>query len=265
MQAQDMVDLERYPIAQPDSAAAVAFTQACQDEYLSTGMCVLANFIQSEALATLAREANALIGDAFFCDGTHNAYLTENTDLDDDVRRMREHTFVGSVAYDRIASETALRTLYLWDPLKTFIGKVLEREPFYRFADPLGACSINVFTDGGAHGWHFDESEYTVTLMLQRATTGGDFEYVPQIRGTHGEHTIVSEVLKGNRKGVKTLPFTAGTLLIFGGRQTLHRVTQVSGDTPRLVPVLCYSEQPNCINSDTVRRMFWGRTGTETT
>ena len=103
--------------------------------------------------------------------------------------------------------------------------------------------------DGGQHGWHFDESEFTVTLMLQQPDEGGDFEYVPQIRGLENEKQFVQHLLDGHRAGVVQLPFTPGSLLIFGGRQTIHRVTQVHRDVPRLVPVLCYAEQPDRVNS----------------
>ena len=72
---------------------------------------------------------------------------------------------------------------------------------------------------------------------------------------------IVAAILDGDRSRVRELPFTAGALLMFAGRQTLHRVTRVSGARPRLVPVLAYSERPGLANSDEVRMRFWGRTG----
>ncbi len=31
----------------------------------------------------------------------------------------------------------------------------------------------------------------------------------------------------------------------------------------RLVPVLCFAEQKNLQNSETVRKLFWGRSGNE--
>ena len=40
------------------------------------------------------------------------------------------------------------------------------------------------------------------------------------------------------RSQVVEWPFSASTLLIFGGQQTLHRVTRVSGNHLRLAPVL---------------------------
>ena len=261
--AESMVNRQRYPIDKPDSEAGMVLLDACREEFVSGGLCILSGFILPEALAALADEANNVLDDAYFCDSTHNVYLTESDpDLPpEDVTQRQEATFVGSVAYDRLPADGLLKKLYLWDPLMNFIGSILGKQPFFRFADPLGACSINVFVDGGQHGWHFDESEFTITLMLQQPSHGGLFEYVPGIRGLDNEKKTVGGVLEGKREGVMQLPFTPGTLLIFGGRQTIHRVTRVSGTTPRLVPVLCYAEKPDLVNSEHVRKLFWGRTG----
>ncbi len=264
--AADMVDLERYPIADLDCIEGKALADQCRQRYLDTGLCMLSEFITPDALRILTEEANAISGQAYFCKSTHNAYLTEGDPSlpTEDVAHRQEQTYVGSVPYDQITEESHLRRLYRWNPLKDFIGYVLGKTELYRFADPLGACSINVFVEGGEHGWHFDESEFTVTLMLQPPESGGAFEYVPQIRGVANEKEIVAEILDGDRSQVVELPFSAGTLLIFGGQQTIHRVTRVCGNRPRLVPVLCYSEQEDLKNSEAVRKLFWGRTGNET-
>jgi hypothetical protein len=260
-----MIDLERYPILDLSTEEGALFAQRCRQQYVDTGLCMLPGFILPAALETLAAEASAISDQAYFCRNTHNAYLTDDDARlpENDVGRIQEQTYVGSVPYDCIGESTALRRLYRWDPLKDFIGFVLGKQEFHRFADPLGALSINVFVDGGEHGWHFDESEFTVTLMLQPPEEGGEFEYVPQIRGLSNEKQLVADVLGGSREGVVRLPFTAGTLLIFGGRQTIHRVTRVRGERPRLVPVLCYSEKPGMTNSESVRKLFWGRAGSK--
>ena len=85
---------------------------------------------------------------------------------------------------------------------------------------------------------------------------------MPRIRGSEDEDAVVAAVLDGDRGRVLELPFTAGALLIFGGRQMLHRVTRVGGARPRLVPVLTYADRPGLANSEAVRMVFWGRTGT---
>ncbi len=263
--AADIVNLSRYPIADLESVEGAACVTQYRRDFLETGLCILPNFIKADVLRKLADESNAVTDQAYFCQSTHNVYLTdEDRELPaDDVARRQETTYVGSVAYDRIGEDCTLRRLYLWEPLRQFIGAVLGKSEFYRLADPLGACSINVFVDGGQHGWHFDESEFSVTLLLQQPEIGGAFEYVSGVRGGDDEKRLLADILNGDRSRVMQLPFTPGTLLIFGGRQTVHRVTEVRGSVPRLVPVFCYSEIPNHVNSEKVRRLFWGRANAE--
>lgn len=256
------VNLSTYPINNITTGEGLKLATLCRQQYQKNGLCLLPEFIEPDALDTMAAEAEAVKDKAYFCNSTHNAYLNNSSPPGkqaSDAHSRQEKTYVGSVAYDYLESNCALNQLYTWDPLKDFIGHVLGKRRLYRLADPFGACSINVFVDGGEHGWHFDESEFTVTLMLQKPQQGGSFEYVPRIRGLENEESIVTSVLDGDREQVSELPFTAGTLLIFGGNQTLHRVTRVIGDKARLVPVLCYSEAPNVVNSEAVRKLFWGR------
>jgi len=261
----EVVNLVRYPIADLESVAGSACASDYRQQFLESGLCVLPDFILPAALQQLADEGNEVVDRAYFCESTHNAYLT---DVDpglpaDDVARRQEHTYVGSVAYDHIGDNSLLRQLYHWEPLRHFIASILDKARLHRLADPLGACSINVFVDGGKHGWHFDESEFSVTMMMQQPENGGAFEYVTGVRGARDEKKQIAEILDGHHNRVVQLPFTPGTLFIFGGYQTIHRVTEVRGPVPRMVPVLCFSDRPNQSNSEKVRKMFWGRTGAE--
>jgi hypothetical protein len=265
MNISNLVNLDKYPMENIQSGIGLDFADACRQKYEQTGLCMLPGFVNDNVLKTLVDESSVYLDQAYFCDSTHNAYLDDKgSEGNDSVSRRQEKTYVGSVPYDKISRSSNLSNLYQWDPLKNFIGHVLGKESFYRFADPFGACSVNVFVDGGIHGWHFDESEFTVTLMLQAPESGGEFEYVPLIRGLDNEKDIINRVLDGDRSQVVKLPFTPGTLLIFGGGQTLHRVSRVSGERPRLVPVLCFSEEPKIENSESVRKLFWGRAGPDT-
>ncbi len=74
LSAVEMVNVARYPLDDPTSAGALA--ERCQREYRDTGLCMLPDFILPRALRMLADEADRLSGDAYFCDNTHNAYLT---------------------------------------------------------------------------------------------------------------------------------------------------------------------------------------------
>ena len=81
---------------------------------------------------------------------------------------------------------------------------------------------------------------------------------MPGVRGEHSEgYDEVKRILDGEVKPVR-MPFEAGTLSIFAGHYTLHRVTPVRGHRHRLVAVLCYNREPGIANSDAVRKLFGG-------
>ena len=41
-------------------------------------------------------------------------------------------------------------------------------------------------SSGWSHAWHFDESPFSTTIMLQTAEDGGYFDYTRPIRGGRG-------------------------------------------------------------------------------
>lgn len=259
---EDLVDLDRYPLHEPGSARLRQLVATCRAQLAERGVATLPELVRPAAVRRMASETEAVIDHCFLCDNRHNAYL-KATDAAFPAEHPRNRplaTQVGSVAWDLIAPDTALRRLYLWDPLLRFVGAVLDREPFYRFADPLGACSVNVFRRGMSHAWHYDEAIYTTTLMLQKPESGGDFEYVPFLRPEEGEdYEAVGRVLDGDESRVVRLPFEPGTLSLFHGSRSLHRVTPCDGVRDRLVAVLCFASRPDAVNSEAVRKLFWGR------
>lgn len=258
-----LIDLDRFPIDDPFSPTCQRLVDDCRAQLREGGVALLPGFVKPDAIAAMAAEMQARAAEAYSCRGRHNVYLkAPDLELPTDHPRNREvETQVGSIAFDEIGPDAALRKLYLWDPLATFVGAVLERQPFYRFADPLGACSVNVFRPGMGHGWHFDEAEFAVSLMLQTAEKGGEFDYVPFLRPRRGEDfDAVRTVLDGDETKVRRLPFEPGTLSIFHGRRSLHRVMRCSGRRDRLVAILCFASEPNAVNSDAFRKLYWGRT-----
>ena len=258
-----LVNLQAYPLTRLGSPEGARLIAQCHERLHRTGVCLLPGFVTEDALETMAEEARAAESEAYFCRKHHNVYLEphDNAFPPDHPRRMRLYTSVGSIAYDRLPRQSALRALYEWDPLVTFMGAVLGYPLIYRFADPLGALSINVFREGDRHAWHFDESEFSTTLMLQTADEGGEYEYVPHTRRNGNEdYGLIRRIIDGEHNDIRTLPYKPGDLLIFSGRNSIHRITEVSGDTSRLVAILCFSTLPGEVNSDEVRTLFWGRT-----
>ncbi len=256
----EIVDLERYPL--DDSIQTNAFVRECASRFTRDGVCLLPRFLRGPALARAAEETIALLDKTFYCRNTHNAYLQADSDPELPAKHPRNrllHTTVGSIANDYLPSGAVLSRLYAWDPLVRFIRGVTGAPTLHRSADPLGALSVNVFEPGGAHEWHFDESRFSITLMLRPAESGGHFEYVPAVRSEGSEgYDEVERILDGEVEPVR-MPFAPGTLSIFAGHCTLHRVTRVGGRHHRLVAVLCYNRDPGVANSDEVRKLFWGR------
>mmetsp|Transcript_26980 Transcript_26980/g.43449 ORF Transcript_26980/g.43449 Transcript_26980/m.43449 type:complete len:180 (-) Transcript_26980:55-594(-) len=167
-----------------------------------------------------------------------------------------------SVACDELAKSGALHELYFGaegDMIINLVSKITGKR-LYRLADPLGACSINVFHPGMEHAWHFDESEYTITLCLQTAEKGGEFMYSPPIRKSQDDLAAdkVEEIIS-TEQNVSKLDFEPGTLAVFCGQRSLHCVKKNLGNTPRLVAVLCYATSPNVYNTPSVQKQFWGR------
>eukprot|EP00965_Chrysotila_dentata_P237726 6202083-Pleurochrysis_carterae.AAC.1 len=263
-----------------------------------TGLVAFHRIFTDAALATASREAVALSPHAYITDAMHNAYqLPANEGLSSThVRNLMMRTRVASNAFDEISHASPLKQLYMWDGFANFVAEVVGR-PCYRLADPLGCCSINVFRPGWEHAWHFDESETTVTLCLQDAQEGGDFEYSSPIRTSTEDLAApaVAAILRSRSQyspsisatgamdhfqdmlhatsstppsgaigstvpRVHKASFTPGSLQIFHGKYSLHRVTRVLGNRDRLVAVLCFASEPGVRNSPEVQQMFWGRT-----
>ena len=166
-----------------------------------------------------------------------------------------------AVAYDLIPLDSPLRRLYEWGPLTEFIGAILRCGPVYRYADPFGALNLAVMGEGDELQWHFDQADFVVSLAIQSAEAGGDFEVAPLVRAPGDEkYDDVAAVLAGDTSRVVTLPMTPGTLLIFQGRHSLHRVTPVRGARLRHVGLLAYDTKPGRVGSDLLRQDRYGRT-----
>jgi hypothetical protein len=69
----------------------------------------------------------------------------------------------------------------------------------------------------------------------------------------------VADVLAGKRDRVVTLPMTPGTLLVFAGRYSIHRVSPIAGTTSRLVALLGYDTKPGTMSSELLKEVRYGR------
>jgi hypothetical protein len=70
----------------------------------------------------------------------------------------------------------------------------------------------------------------------------------------------VARLLNNDDPAVETLPLQPGTLNVFRGINTAHRVTPTRGNQARLVCVFSYYDRPNVMFSEREQLGFYGRT-----
>lgn len=258
------IDMERHPIDD------VGYQARCRSEFDAAGVLVLEHFIQPETMNVLVAEAEAHRDLAFFSDRLHTVYLLppEEAFGPDDARSHAIVSTKGAVTTDQVPQDSPLRTIYDAPRFQQFLCAVLDKDALHQYADPLSSININYYYPGQELGWHFDNSEFSVTLLLQRATAGGAFEFIDHLRdsdnGDDNEAEVAAVLAGGGKTATRqaeTLVVEAGALVLFRGRDALHRVTPVEGDRTRLLVVFAYNTQPGMSLSESARLTFFGRLG----
>ena len=260
-----IVDLDRYPIDDLGSAAGSDLVASCRAALDAVGACDLEGFLLPEAATRATRDALAMRDDGFRTDASHTIYFDSPMGPaapEGDPRRTPVRTSKIGIAYDQITGSSPLRALYESDELTAFLAAALQADPLYRHADPVGALNVMIYEPGDEIGWHFDNADFVVTLMLQPAVAGGGFEFVPMLRTADDEnHAGVNALLAGGREGVRAMSAAPGTLALFRGRRSPHRVLPVEGDVSRVIAVLAYADVPDARLTERTLELFYGRTG----
>jgi hypothetical protein len=187
----DVVDLSRYPINDPEGPAYRALVQAGQDQLRDRGVAQLTGFLTPAAVRQMLALASRLAAQAWASDQAHTIYLEPADDSagPDHPRALLQHSAKKAIAYDQIPAGAAIRRLYESDDLTAFIAAVLGKQVLYRSADPLDALEIAICGDGDELGWHFDNSEFSVTVGYQQAEAGVISTTIPGC-GTDATRTI---------------------------------------------------------------------------
>ena len=97
--------------------------------------------------------------------------------------------------------------------------------------------------------------------MIQSADKGGEFQYLEKLRNLEeGDlgYKSTEELIKGKIKP-KNLSLGDGTLVLFRGRNSLHRVVPVYGKKSRILVTLNFNTKPGVMLSETARMVFFGR------
>ena len=260
---EELVDLERYPVLDTGGAAYRKVVEDARAQLVATGAVELPGFLGPDGVAALVADAEDLAPRAHHSAGEGTAYLEfPDFSLPDDHPRLTwGHYAVGAVSYDLMPTDSLLRQVYEWEPLRVLVEDVLDRGPIHRYADPFGALNLAVMHEGDELQWHFDQTDFVVSLAVQTADHGGLFEVYPRIRTADDErYDDVAAALAGTLDGVVTLPMVPGTLLVFEGRYSLHRVSPVGSGLVRHVGLLAYDTEPGTVGSELLRENLYGRT-----
>lgn len=260
----DLVDLGRYPMDRPGSPAYQRMIADVRRDLEEDGCAVLPGFVHDQGTSHLVAEADqvAPMGHRSFT--RTNAYFgTEdpNLPLDHPARQFYDRSNA-SIPADNFGADSPLRRIYEFPHFMAFIRDALDepQDRFFRYDDPLADVIINMVETGDGFPWHFDTNNFTVTLAIQNAEEGGQFEYAPMVRSpTNENYDAVARVLAGNNAQVRQLELQPGDLQIFRGRYSLHRVTPVRGARKRYVGIFSFAEMANMCGSVERTRQLYGR------
>lgn len=256
---QDLVDPQHLPL---DGAALLKLGKQTLDR---DGVLVLPNFLTSAAIESIQRDGETHQHLAFYTVSKHNIYLkpTDPAFATDHPRNREVSSSKGCITTDQIPAGSALHALYRDAQFRAFVCAVLGEPQLHEYADSLSSVNLHFASAGQELGWHFDNSSFAITLLVQKPEAGGVFEYVKDVRDAdRGElnFPLCAQVLDGVLP-VQRLAMEPGTLVLFRGRNSMHRVTPTVGARTRMLAVLAYNTQPGVALSESARMTFYGRLG----
>ncbi|MDE2386045.1 MAG: 2OG-Fe(II) oxygenase [Alphaproteobacteria bacterium] len=258
----DILDLDRYPLHKPGSPEWLALVERCKQDLSREAMFNLEGFVKPEALKRALAEVKPVMETLSFTHKRrHNVYFRKEVPgiSEGHPALNMVDTINHTVCADQIPQSVVL-WIYEWPQFAVFLGAVMGKEALFPMRDALARANVMCYRDGEALNWHFDRSEFTTTILLQAPTAGGAFEYSKDTRSEGNPNFEgVARVLRGQDNSVKSLALKAGTLNVFRGVNTLHRVTPCKGPDERYIAVLSYFDKPGVTFSKEDQIGFYGR------
>ena len=247
----NLIDLDRYPLNDLASPAGQQLIDQTRSALEQDGSCSMPGFVLQSAIAEMAAEASTLQHQAYAGPTEVTPYffnynLGKGDEIADNHPLNRKgKRNLSQVASDLIPGHHKLSRLYHSSVLTDFLAAILD-QAVYRNQDKYQSLNISVMNAGGCQQWHFDSGPMVTTLLLQAPEAGGVFEYVPELRSDENEYFVqVQQVLDGASDRVKQLKLEAGTLSLFRGHYSMHRVTEVAGRRTRIQAILGFSTAPD--------------------
>lgn len=259
MELSEIINFSKHPIDD------CGFQNKCKKKIDEEGALVLKNFITPKAVEHVKKEGNENQHLAYYCTDNHNVYLTKDDPNYpyDHPRNIAIRSSKGCIQDDQIPINSPLHTIYDAEVFRNFLCNVLGEKGLYEYADSLSSINLHYAEEGKELGWHFDNSSFATTLLIQKPEDGGVFEYVENLRDADKSEMNfdgVHNVLNG-KVPLKTLSMPEGTLVLFRGRNAMHRVTPTIGNRTRMLVVFAYNSEPGIAISPEASMTFYGRVG----
>ncbi len=240
------------------------YLNACKNKLKNNSVLQLDNFLLPKSLKKIQNEAHLLHLKAYYCSQNHTVLLNKkNDELDiNDPCNIEVQSDKGCVPHDLIPLESDLVTLYNSSDFIQFLETILDINKIYPYKDTLSSINYNYYERNQQLGWHFDNATFAITLMIQSPDSGGVFQYINEGRNFEKSFInkkLIESVLKNNYP-VNELSVQPGTLILFYGRNYLHRVTPVNSDKCRILVTLNYNLEEGVELSKNARLTFFGRT-----
>lgn len=256
---QTLVDLEHFPITQ------ATFHASSKRELDENGVLVLPGFLLPDAIDSVVNEAQQCEDKVYYAKSDHNIYLepTNPNYAPDHPRNRKVSSSKGCITTDQIPEGSPLITLYHHVEFRRFLCAVLNESELHEYTDPLSAINLHYASEGQELGWHFDNSAFAVTLLVQKPDAGGVFEYVKDVRDANAAEMgyLQAEQILDGQMPVQSLSMDTGALVLFRGQNSMHRVSPTEGQTTRLLAVLAYNTAPGVALTESARMTFFGRLG----
>lgn len=260
----DILDLDRYPLDQPGSPAWHALVARCHSDLARDGMFNLDGLLLPKALDRAMAEVGPIMERlSFLHKRHHNIYFRKEVPglAPDHPALAMVDTINHTVCGDQL-EQTVIDWIYSWPQMAVFLAATMQKPTLFTMADPLARMNIMRYGAGEALNWHFDRSEFTTTLLLQEPSGGGEFLYRTNLRSdTDPNYDGVAAVLTGNDPDVQSHILKAGTLNVFKGKNTLHKVNKCQGPQDRFIAVFSYYERPGVRFTKEEQVGFYGRAG----
>lgn len=257
-----ILDLDRYPLNREGSAEWQRLVDESKAALAANGRFNLEGLLRPGIAEKAVAEIRPVMDTRSHVHRRmHNIYFKPSIpELSPDHPALRKvETISHTVCADQIPGSTVL-SIYEYEPLVRFLAATMDKPQLHVMQDPLARANVMGYRAGEALNWHFDRSEFTTTLLLQAPERGGDFEYRTDLRSdSDPNYDGVAKLLEGRDPEAKILRIKAGTLNVFRGKNTAHRVTTVEGNRERMIAVFSYYERPGVMFTDEERIGFYGR------